>query len=183
MIYFLYFLSYLNFGASWISSLAILYFLSYIPFLCPFVVHFYMFLQFASSYPFIKCFISIITFLRLFLILFLCAVLASIFKNVISCHVFVNITISYLFEIFISLKSNCVLQSFLSCLKMCNGLFIFSGGTLKTNKRKKKWRLCAYGWSLSFIEFISGSPDWAIHWAIREVGIVTCLREGCSFTL
>lgn len=187
MIYFLYFLSsfsnsYLNVGASWISSLAILYFLSAIPFFCSFVVYFYMFPQFASSYPFIKYFISIVTFLRLFLILFLCAVFASIFKNVISCHVFGNITISSLFEIFISLKSICVLQSFMSCLGMCNGLFIFSSGTLKTNKQKK-WRLCAYGWSLSFMEFISGSSDWAIHWDICEVGLVTCLRERGSFTL
>lgn len=187
MIYFLYFLSsfsnsYLNVGASWISSLAILYFLSDIPFFCSFVVHFYMFPQFASSYPFIKYFISLVIFLRLFLILFLCAVFASIFKNVISCHVFGNITISSLFEIFISLKSICVLQSFMSCLGMCNGLFIFSSGTLKTDKQKK-WRLCAYGWSLSFMEFISGSSDWAIHWDICEVGLVTCLRERGGFTL
>lgn len=107
-----------------------------------------IFPQFASRIPSFSVLLLLLhrlLFLRLFLILFICLVFSSIFKDAISYHVFEDITISSLFELFISLKSLCffqiafyvywfctlssMLEAFLRCLGICNGFFLFNDGT------------------------------------------------------
>lgn len=124
-----------------------------------------------------------VLFLIFFLILFIYLVFSYIFKDAISYHVFEDITISSLFELFIFPESLCffqtafyvywfcalssMLEAFLRCLWVCNGFFLFNCGTLK---KKRKRRFCACVWGLSIVDFLSDSPNWAVYLPSLKLG-------------
>lgn len=146
--YFLYFFSnssYLSLGAFWISILIFPYFLSYVPVLCPFVLHFYFLNLFLHTFLSNVLFplLHLLFISKTFLLLFLCVVCFFLFSRMqyLTMSLKILLLVLYLkfsppWRVCISAKQECFL---VLCLLVLCSLFHVRG--FSQMSRDVQWSL------------------------------------------